>query len=183
MGEQHPDTTQYPGESTAKQLQALQRSWRPGSPSSPPQGDTLTLSIALHHPSTYLLLSTSILESAGVTCFIQVTGELAVDEAQLALLTSVAFTTSFIASNNFNFTPLQWRDMGSLPVMTGSKFSSSSLWNDSCDTVSLLTTTPINVFICLPTGGSQSTYWWLSVYLLVALSLPTGGSQQAYGGL
>jgi len=32
----------------------------------------------------------------------------------------------------------------------------------------------------LPTGGSQSTYWWLSVYLLVALSLPTGGSQSTY---
>jgi hypothetical protein len=36
------------------------------------------------------------------------------------------------------------------------------------------------VALSLPTGGSQSTYWWLSVYLLVALSLPTGGSQSTY---
>jgi hypothetical protein len=33
---------------------------------------------------------------------------------------------------------------------------------------------------CLPTSGSQSTYWWPVVYLLVALSLPTGGSQSTY---
>ena len=60
------------------QLRALQRSWRPGSPSSPPQGDTLTLSITLHHPfylfsNLYNIYSAS----AGVTCCNQVTGGLA----------------------------------------------------------------------------------------------------------
>ena len=67
VGQQRPDTAQYPGESTASQLRVLQRSWRPGSPSSPPRVTTHPVC----HPSFYIymfLLYISIAPAGGTCC-------------------------------------------------------------------------------------------------------------------